>query len=123
MQAKLVRNCIRLRDRDPWFPVGGTCLSRPEVGLMATEARATMILVAILEMQRDVAPDVGVLAIIGAVHTEAAEVALIFVSCHAVLLPQASVRVLDEVYVRLCGVDDVEHRYDNVVGCGDVAFA
>ena len=72
MQAKLVRHCIRLRDRDPWFPVGGTRLSRPEMGLMATEACATMILVAMLEMQRDVTPDVGVLAIIGAVHTEAA---------------------------------------------------
>ena len=68
MQAKFVGNCIRLSDRDPRFPVGGTCLSRPEVGLMATEACATMILVAMLKMQRDVAPDVGVLAVIGAVH-------------------------------------------------------
>ena len=31
-----------------------------------------MILAAMLEMQRNVAPDVGVLAIIGAVHAEAA---------------------------------------------------
>jgi hypothetical protein len=36
MQAELVRDCIRLRDRDPRFPVGGTRLCRPEVGLMTT---------------------------------------------------------------------------------------
>ena len=40
-----------------------------------------------------------------------------------VLLPQVSVWVLDEVHRRLCCVDDVEHRYDNAVGCGDVAVA
>ena len=123
MQAELVRDCICLRDRDPWFPVGGTSLSCPEVGLMTTEARATMILVAKLEMQRNIAPDVGVLAIIGAVHTEAAKVALVFVSCHTALLPQVSVRVFNEEHSWLSCADDVEHRYDNAVGCGDVTVA
>ena len=39
---------------------------------MATEACATLILIAMLEMQRNVAPDVGVLPVVGAVHAEGA---------------------------------------------------
>lgn len=69
---------------------------------MATEACATLILAAMLEMQRNVAPDVGVLSVVGAVHAEGAKVALVFVDRHEVLLPEVSVWVLDEVDRRLC---------------------
>ena len=69
---------------------------------MATEACATLVLVAMLKMQRNVTPDVGVLAVVGAVHAEAAKVALVFVGCHKVLLPETGVWVLDEVHRRLC---------------------
>ena len=102
MQAKFVRHCISLGNTNPWFTVGGTGLCCPEVGLMTTEACAALVLAAMLKMQRNVAPDVGVLAVIGAVHAEAAKVTLVFISCHEVLLPEVGVRVLQEVHRRLC---------------------
>lgn len=72
MQAEFVRHCICLGSSNPRFTIGGTSLCCPEVGLMATEACATLILIAMLEMQRNVAPDVGVLPVVGAVHAEGA---------------------------------------------------
>ena len=123
MKAKPFRDMVGFPRGNTWLLVGParSCLSRTLVLVELEEACAAMLSAAELKLEWDVAPDVSELAIVGAVVTEAAQIAMLLERLHEVTLEQVGVRILQKPNFGLHVADDTESCAHDVVSRVEVA--
>ena len=123
MKAKPFRDMVGFPRGNTWLLVGParSCLSRTLVLVKLEEACAAMFSAAELKLEWDVAPDVSELAIVGAVVTEAAQVAMLLERLHEVTLEQSGVRIFQKPNLGLHVADDAEGCAHDVVSRVKVA--